>query len=202
MVNYINGFLILRKSLADEAPYQRICRIGNKEYRGIERAHMEVDLVADFYAKKLPPEIARIMASENKGSNEWPFFHYIKDYADALKVLEFINNRNSLNELITISSDEITKAKGRIEFDSANIEWLGYDIMRIGGGSMLLNGLFFKPDRFARWIDVINEYGLFPMKERIREYIEDYIEIAKDNSIEPYDSTSLGFDAIRVGRIL
>ena len=40
------------------------------------------------------------------------------------------------------------------------------------------------------------------MKERIREYIDDYIEIAKDNSIEPYGSTSLGFDAIRVGRIL
>ncbi|MBS1605063.1 MAG: hypothetical protein JST42_20540 [Bacteroidetes bacterium] len=82
------------------------------------------------------------------------------------------------------------------------IEWLGHDIMRIGGESMILNGLFFKPDLFARWIDVINEYGLFPMKERIREYIEDYIEIAKDNNIEPYNSTSLGFDAVRIGRIL
>ena len=142
MVNYINGFLILRKSLADEAPYQSICRIGNKEYRGMERAHMEVDLVADYYAKKLPPELSRIMASENKESNEWPFFDFIKDYADAVKVLELINSRNSLNELIVISSDEITKAKGSIEFDSAKIEWLGYDIMRIGGESMILNGFF------------------------------------------------------------
>ena len=202
MVNYINGFSIVIKSLAGAPPYQNICRIGNKEYRGMERAHLEDDLVADYYAKKLPPEISRIMASENKESSEWPFFNYIKDYADAVKVLELINSRNNRNELIAISSDEITKAKGSIEFDAAKIEWLGYDIMRIGGESMILNGLFFKPDRFARWIDVINEYGLFPMKETIQEYIEDYIEIAKDNSIEPYGSTDLGFDAIRVGRIL
>jgi len=50
--------------------------------------------------------------------------------------------RNCLNELIAISSDEITKEKDSIEFDAYKIEWLGYDIMRIGGGSMLLNGLF------------------------------------------------------------
>jgi len=48
---------------------------------------------------------------------------------------------------------------------------------------------------------VINEYGLFPRKERIPEYIDDYIEIAKDNSIEPYDPRDLGFDAVRVGRM-
>lgn len=141
------------------------------------------------------------MASENEESGWWPYFSYIKDYGDALKVLELINGRNNRNELVAISSDEITKAKGSMEFDAAEIERLGYDIVRIGGGSMLLNGLFSKPDRFARWIEVINEYGLFPTKERIAEYIDDYIECAKDNSIEPVLSTDLGFDAIKVGRI-
>jgi len=41
MINHINGFLIVRRSLADAAGYQDICRIGNKEYRGVERAHLE-----------------------------------------------------------------------------------------------------------------------------------------------------------------
>jgi hypothetical protein len=41
MAEKVNGFLILIKSLGGTEPYGNIFRIGDKEYLGAERRHLE-----------------------------------------------------------------------------------------------------------------------------------------------------------------
>lgn len=99
MVEKINGFLIVRKSLEKTEPYGKIFRIGDKVYRGMERLHLE-DVLDDYFAKKLPSDIYRIVEMEREASNDMLFMYYIRDYNDALKLLEYVNKKNDLNELI------------------------------------------------------------------------------------------------------
>ena len=87
-----------------------------------------------------------------------------------------------------------------IDFDGEKIEWLGFDIFVFGGGSLILNGLFFKPAYFYKWIDEVNANGLFTKKDNTQEYIDNYTECAKDNIVESYDLTDISFDVIRVGK--
>lgn len=103
---------------------------------------------------------------------------------------------------ITISSDVVSKVKGAIEFDPEKIEWLGYDIIRFGVSSLILNGLFFKPEYFSKWKEEVNGNGLFSNKDKVQEYIADYIRCGNDGIVEPHDLTDIGFDAIRIGSVL
>jgi len=201
MVESVNGFLIVRKTLENTETYGSVFRVADKVYCGMERMHL-YDAIEDYYEKKLPSDIHRILETENNESNDNLFMYYIKNYTDAVKVLEYVNKKNDLNELITISSDLVSKENGAIEFDSAKIEWLGYDIIRFGVSSLILNGLFFKPGYFSKWVAVINSNGLFPNKDKVQGYVEDYLRCAKDGIVEPYDLTANKFDAVRIGRVL
>lgn len=103
-----------------------------------------------------------------------------------MKVFEYVNKKNDLNELITISSDVVSKEKGALEFDGSKIEWLGYDIIRFGVSSLILNGLFFKPEYFSKWVEVININGLFPNKDKVQEYVDDYVKCGKDGIVDSF----------------
>jgi len=194
----INGFLILKKTLAQTEPYTGIFCLGDKEYRGLERSSFEDVNVGDL--QQLPSAIKPIIEMTANESNDTLFLPLIKDYEDALKILAFANRDGNFSELAVIYSDVISTAKGTIDFDGEKIEWLGFDIFVFGGGSLILNGLFFKPAYFYKWIDEVNANGLFTKKDNTQEYIDNYTECAKDNIVESYDLTDISFDVIRVGK--
>jgi len=187
----INGFLILMRSLVGAQPYGTICRLGDKEYRGAERCHLE-NLFYDYYDQKLPSELRQIVESEGERSHYIPFFlHYTRDYENAVKALAYKDGRPPLCELIAIHSDAITGVDGDFEFDAKKVEWLGYDVMALGGSSLIINVFFFRPHLFSRSRVLINENRLFTRAEDIDEYLDDYMRNAKQNLVEPYDRNAI-----------
>jgi len=201
MIEKINGFLILRKSLGNLFPYSAICRLGGKEYRGMQRNHLE-DVAEEYYGKTLPADIHRIYKMSQEESNDLLFLNYIKNYRDALTILDYVSKKNDLNELIAIASDTITEGKGDFDFANGKIEWLGYDVIVFGGSSLILDGLFFKPEHFEKWVPLINENGLFSNKDHIHDFIKHYFIVADKGIIENYNMKVLRVDAVRIGRVL
>jgi len=160
------------------------------------------DVLDSYYKKNLPLDILRIVEMAYEESNDTFFLPLIKDYDNALKVLEYSNNKeDDLNELAVINSDVLSSVKGTIDFYQKEIEWLGYDLFPFGGTSLILDGFFFKPDLFNKWVGELNKNGLFSQTDKMQEYIEEYLVYAKDNIVENYNLTELNFDAVRVGRV-
>src|SRR6202012_604983 len=98
----------------------------------------------------------------------------VRNFSDAVKMLEYANRDNDRHELTALNSAAMDHFKGSFDFDDASIEWLGYDIWFLGGWSLILNGVFFKPDLFAKWIDCLNDNGLFENKDYLDAFLEDY----------------------------
>jgi hypothetical protein len=202
----INGFQILRKSLWGQEPYGRICRFGTKEYRGIRRPHLEsLYETAELYPElKLPEEIGWIIMQSNDQSNDSVHMQIIRDFEDAYKVFKYFNKGKDLDDLIVLYSDTVTEARGAFDFDAKEVEWLGYDLCSLGGWSFILDGIFFRPNYFEKWMGVLNENGLFPSDKGIKQFVEDYAELSRENLVEPYDPSDSDqiIHMIRVGRVL
>ncbi|MBO9205275.1 MULTISPECIES: hypothetical protein [Niastella] len=203
MSEKVNGFLVLRKSgtMDTVEPYKRLFRVGAKEYRGMERAHL-YDIDEDYIKKKLPPDLHIIIKKNHEESNDLLFVELIRDLEEAKIILQYVRGENDLSELIAIRSDIISEIKGTVDIDPAEIEWLGYDILSFGNGSLILNGIFLKPDHFRKWVPWINDNGLFAGKEQVQAYIDDYLQLASDDIVEDHIPSPYRFDAVRIGRVL
>lgn len=203
MSEMVNGFLVLRKSgtMDTVEPYKRLFRVGTKEYRGMERSHL-YDIVEDYYKKKLPPDLHIIIKKNYEESNDLLLVELIRDLEEAKKILQYVRGKNDLSELIAIRSDIVSEIKGTVDIDPAEIEWLGYDILSFGNGSLILNGIFLKPDHFSKWVPWINDNGLFAGKEQVQAYIDDYLQLASDDIVEDYIPSPYRFDAVKIGRVL
>lgn len=204
MIEKINGFQILRKvkCLGDIAPYFNENIIG-KRYEGIDRPSFE-DLYEDFYAKKLPKVIYEIIQNSGNESNYYPYMNIIKKFNDAKKIMEYNLRINDFNDLIALQLDKLSEVKGEFEFHDAKIKWLGYDVIsQYGFASLISMGLFFKPNHFTKWIDIINIHGLFDDKKYLDEYVYDYSIAATKGVVENHVNfkDKLGVDLLRIGKI-
>lgn len=198
----IIGFLVLRKpeTMGDVGPYNRIFELDGKFYRGVERSHLN-DCIDDYFKKKLPVEIAEIVKN-NKRESDYIFFpqEYIRNLVDAKKILDY-SDKNESCEVVVMQSERIMEVKGHSIIDSKMIEWLGYDLTILQGGSLILGGVFFKPHLFAGWTDRLNVNGLFDSLDDCSEYFSDYSKMAEAGEVEDYMVSLENSEPIKLGKI-
>lgn len=197
----ICGFQVVKSSASffSMKPYNILSNIEGKRYEGIFRMHL-YDVLEDYYNKRLPDEISNIVANSLKENNDLSI-EIIKNFDDALKVFEFAKSKNCDNEIISLKSEILQELKGSFVFNSKEIEWLGFDVISYGNGSLILDGIFFKKQFFENWIYALNNFGLFNSIENINEFIAYYIDCSKRNIVEEIPFSNYGFDTIAVGRV-
>ena len=203
MKEKVIGYLILRKpeSMGDVEPYNRIFKISDKFYCGVDRSHLN-DLIDDYYKKKLARELSDIVKRNIEESNCLFFPHdFIRNYSDAEKLYQHVN-RNNLNEITAIQSKRIMDARGFSKIEAKHVIWLGYDLTILQGGSLILGGIYFKPALFSKWIERLNRNGLFDSLDDCSEYFNDYLEMAGAGEVEDHLVSEENSEPIRVGRIL
>jgi hypothetical protein len=142
-------------------------RIGDIYYHGIGRLWWN----SDIDDKDLPLHYKKQSNLLDITSVIW----LTKEFEVAHDLLSYSNKDELSNEIITIYSEKLEKTYGSFIPD-LEIKWLGEDIISGLTGSMLLEGIFTKPDIFSNFISSLNQYGLFNINSPLTDlYIKDYI---------------------------
>jgi hypothetical protein len=201
MSETICGFQIVKSSdsFFKMSPYNNIKKFEGKRYEGISRMHL-FDILEDYYNKSLPREINTIVENSLKENNDLSI-EIIRNFDDALRVIEYTKARSSDNEIISLKSEVLQKIKGSFVFNEKEIEWLGYDVISYGNGSLILDGVLFKNQYFTKWLSDLNHNGLFDSTENIDDFIAYYQDCSKRNIVEEFPFSNYGFDAIAVGKV-
>ena len=201
MSELICGFQVVKTvtSFISIEPYNKLDSTGGKKYEGLSRMHL-YDIIEDYYNKKLTKELSDIVKN-SMGENNDLSLEIIRNFDDALKILEFIKAKICDNEIISLKSETLQAIKGSFIFDKKEIEWLGFDVISYGYGSLILDGIFLKQQYFKEWLSNLNHNGLFDSTEHVDDFIAYYTDCSKRNIVEKLPFSNYGFDAIAVGRV-
>ncbi|MGA8164920.1 MAG: hypothetical protein WB791_07855 [Waddliaceae bacterium] len=202
----VNGFMVVRKPeydasfifekgwLADPAVHN------GKKYYGIERAGWEDIIVAYHYTSELDNKLKKIY-EKIKNSTKGTLIGMMlsRNLEEARKILEFSNQKNGgLCELLAFESAIVTSLQGSFETE-AKIHWIGYDVFKLDGWSLIRHGVFRCNEFFQKWKDKLNDFGLLPKRDAMfDELIEDYRFFEKEDLIEDLVNHE-NIDSVRIG---
>jgi hypothetical protein len=109
----------------------------------------------------------------------------------AEKFLKYCNRDEQKCELIAEYSPKLALMKGTVHVADDLLVHQGWEPFQIGGGSLLVDGIFAVPHRFPRWHAKLNENGLLTSVEEGLRYISEYQQLAGAGLLEelfPADS--------------
>jgi len=165
-------------------------------YGGIDRMQW-FDVDEDFYSRTLPEELVRLRERIRGENMDASGIYLCRDLTTTKIMLEYSNRAGTANEIIALRSPKLAKIKGEIE--AANIDWRGFDIATIGEASLLLEGIFSNPERFARFRSELNGHGLFRSEGHVPEYIQSYMTAVNEGAAELVWSDPALIDTIAIG---
>ncbi|MGA8163779.1 MAG: hypothetical protein WB791_01995 [Waddliaceae bacterium] len=200
----INGFIVVRKPeycgitiddrwIPDPAIHDW------RKYHGLERSQWE-DLDTAYYQSALDPEIEEIYKQiEYSTGQNLIGLELSRNLEEARKILEFSNQKNGgLCELLAFESAIVTSLQGSFETET-EIHWIGYDVFKLDGWSLIRHGVFRCNEFFQKWKDKLNDFGLVPKRDAMfDEIIADYKFFEKKDLIEDLVNYE-NIDSMRIG---
>jgi hypothetical protein len=200
----IIGFLVVRIPSANYdlmgrgAFSSKLLHLGGILYEGFDRmAWFDVDeaILGGKLSQQLVEARNRARAADFSGID------IVKVRVEAESLLAAANHEMARNEIIVLNSKMLAQLKGETLLPASEVEWIGYDVAPAGNSSLLLNGIFVRPDLFRAPGEVLNEHGLLRSVEDADRYIAECRALATRNLLEPVDEEPYPVEAIRVGRL-
>ena len=74
--------------------------------------------------------------------------------------------------------------KGTIHIANVPLKHQGWDPFQIGGGSLLVDGIFTVPNQFPTWQEKLNDNGLLTSAEEGLQYISEYQQLTGAGLLE------------------
>jgi hypothetical protein len=182
------GFILVRKPLENFDPIgkgiwpRQAPHINGIYYGGVWRMPW-YDIDRDLRARSLPPELRDLYlatVSDPQGTS----FALCKSLESAKRFLEHANHDEEKCELIAIYSPRLASMKGTISISGNSAMSHGWEPFQIGGGSLVVDGIFAVPARFAAWQEKLNESGLLATPADGLLYIEEYQRLAQAGLLE------------------
>jgi hypothetical protein len=181
----ICGFMVVRKPKYATGVFHTLnYELGDRNYLGVDRLPWE-DLDVSYYRGEVPTsflEIMELLRTENKDYSGLPV---LKDYEKAVDV--WLGCRET-SDIIAIWSPELSKIKGSFPY-SGNLRYLGLDCFALGEWSVILRGIFAKPDRFVCQTNYLNENGLLFSCD-CQSILNRYVDLARENELEPLSNNA------------
>jgi hypothetical protein len=176
--------------------------IGDIYYSGVDRMAW-FDLDEDYYSGVIPQEYADLRNDVEDAYTDFSSIMLLPNLEKTIKILDYSNRGIDRNEICVLYSEELVLKKGVIITDNC-IDWLGSDIFVSGFGSILLLGVYNKPQAFPGFLAKLNKNGLFDIEPDIdKKYITRYREACASYNLEPVDFAPTGFmSTIAVGRLI
>src|SRR4029077_15708714 len=78
----------------------------------------------------------------------------------------------------------LASMKGTIQIANGLLEHLGWEPYQIGGGSLLICGIFVVPDQFPIWQKKLNDHGLLTSAAEGLQYISEYQRLVAAGLLE------------------
>jgi hypothetical protein len=101
-----------------------------------------------------------------------------KDITTTQKLLEYSNRGVEQSEILGIICPLFDEAD--VVIDDKKMSFRGYDVVGEHGGARIDLGVLFKPYLFSRFVNEINEHGLFNSKSVCLDYIAYYRNIVAE----------------------
>jgi hypothetical protein len=139
------------------------------------------DLDEAYYAKCLPLSLLPIREKLNRENDDFAGVRLLKDYQEAREVLEFSKNKS---EIIAIWSPELEVLRGSVRC-TVPLGLLGLDCFCLGEWSVLLAGVYVRPEYFSSAVAQLNESGLLTSDDDCNELFCRYVELSVTEVVEP-----------------
>ncbi len=160
-------------------PYQ----IDENIYLGVDRLAWE-DIGEDYYAGRLSPSLARIKESLRLQNNDFVGLDVLRSYEDAVSVWRAFKEKN---DIVAVRSSEVSEIKGSFDYDG-EMNFLGYDCFCLGEWSVLLRGVYARPEHFSQEVKLLNEHGLLSTHVDCQAVFLRYLELSANQIVEPLRS--------------
>jgi hypothetical protein len=183
------GFMVVRKpslnrDLAGRGAYSTLAPcLDNICYGGIDRMPW-FEIGEQLYAGTLPERIQHERQRIQLDNRDLSGVEVCRDLPTAAALLRYSNDIYNANELIAVRSDALARLKGVRQVNPVQIEWLGYDVVALGQGSLLSAGLFGVPAAFPGWRDRLNSFGVLRSEDLVEPYKAAYDAAATRGEVE------------------
>ena len=117
------------------------------------------DIDEAFYASSLPAALRDLRGGIEDANSDRTGVDLCPSKAEALELLSFSNRNDERCELIAVSSPELAEVKDLVG-QHADAAWLGYDVILLGGWSLIGDWIFRGPVEVREWLERLNRYGL------------------------------------------
>lgn len=183
----ICGYIVLRKpEYASTESVTFNMRVGQKTYRGIDRLRWE-DLELGCYDHTLTPSLLTRWEELRRDGKDFTGLPLLKSYKHAREVWEF---SQETSEIIAVWSPRLAELKGTINSE-IRLEYLGLDCIALGEWSVLLAGVYAKPDQFHGAIERLNDSGLLTSEDDCNAIFRRYVELSLTGIVEPLADNAL-----------
>lgn len=164
------------------------------------------DVDQDYFAGTLSPDLTDLIKNVREENNGFTCNDSTKDLATARVLLAYSNRLQLRNEIIVLYSPKLEEINGAFVPDHA-VQWSGFDVVDLGGNSLLLEAVFSVPEHFGDFAAHLNAHGLLDDEAVARDLIERYEAAAEAELVEELSwleeeiGPSYGIDLIWIGRL-
>lgn len=199
----ITGYVITRKPKHDfsDAIIGRslLPRIGDRYYHGIDRLNW-IDVESLFDRSEIPENLLSIYADLKASELDLTGIKVLKKYDEALAFLSLDKEVELMNEVVLIASSKLTQIKGPGIMTQMTVTWLGYDIVLLGGWSLIRHAIFENRQMDLLEVVKLNSFGLLDSVEHFHDFLRAYNKLADLGKVDPLLENSIyGVDSVRVG---
>ena len=200
------GFMVVRKPEANfdelgRGAYPRKApRLSNIYYGGIDRMPW-FDVEEDYYSSRLPEPVTILLNDLRRHDCDFSGIRVCDSLDNATSLLSYSNRGVVQNEMISLRSPLLGKLKGVQPLRLDECEFLGFDLLLPGHGSLIRDGIFDRPDQFEEFVGLVNHAGLFSSLEAVRKYVRVYKVVASAGLVEELPSDEVVFEPIEVWRV-
>jgi hypothetical protein len=197
----ITGYLIVRKPFFEENVFGsiKLKTLKNINYCGLHRS-MWMDIEDYFSEIKIPNELFEKFKEIEKSDNDGSFLKTCDDFYLTQKLINLTPEISLKNEVIAIWNPTLTEIKGHV-LERQDIHWIGYDIVILGGWSLIRHGIFEnKREELQIKGNRINQFGLFDNIENLNIFLKTYESLAKRNLVDKnIFEDNINVEYIRIG---
>jgi hypothetical protein len=172
----INGYIIVDKHMEGFANKLEIA-----EYKGIHRTYSIV-----YYLLFDDTEVKKIACNSKCGFDEiYINDYFFTDYNIVDRILKTLTPEDqACFEVIALYSESLSTIYSEF-WCNLPLEFLGWDLLPDGGGSLLQLGYHFVPEKFSDFTNFINRNGLISTSSCLDDYVKKFMLLSQSNIVEP-----------------